>query len=371
MLAGLKLVRHAVDTAAMEAGNAAADRDVWEIGLWQLLGGLVLLGALVFAGLRLFGSGSTPASAIGSSPAAVAREYVVAQDTFNWQAPTAGYAAAARLSTAAVAAQQTLINKSAFGTAGLRYDVRTETTSTFTPTKLTVQSLTATRAVVLVAGLVGGSGESKPGDPATGRPYGSSLASETVQLTKVAGQWKVSNVEAGGASFSVKFPTPTAPSGGAARTITAVYSDEPHASARFELTVTLPAGVTFTPAQPARGQFSASPPQFSAGGALCQGGVSTGGCSTSLSEMFAAGASAAPVLQSAGDGFLGALTGSGTTANGTIWARFHQSEMQGSDYVLTAPGLRTTLGYGTVTFGDLFTAAVSREIVDSAKLRAL
>jgi len=355
----------------MEAGNATPDRHVWEIGLWQLLGGLALVGALVFAGLRLVGSSSTAASAHGPSPAVVAREYVVAQDTFDWRAPSAGYAAAARLSTAAVAAQQAAAKSSGFGALGLLYDVRNETISTFTPTKVTVQSFTPTRAVVLVAGQVGASVESKPGDPATVERTLPSKASETLQLSNIAGQWKVSNVQGGEASFSGSLQAAAAPAAGAARTITVVYSEEPRAAARVELTVTLPAGVTFTPAQPPRGRYAANPPQLSAGGALCEGGVSTGGCSTSLSEMVAAGASALPALQSAGKTFAETFNGTGTTANGTIWARFRAQTQHWPDYFLTAPGLRTASGYATVSFGALFSPSVSREIIQSAKLRLL
>ncbi len=188
----------------MEASGAAPEREVWEIGLWQLLGAIALLGVVIFAALRLLGSSSSsPAvGATAASPADVARQYVVAQLNFSWRAPTAGYAAAARWATPEAAAEQAAFNRTSFGSAALRYDVKNQTISTFEATNVTVRSLTATRAVVLVAGESGGSVETRPDDPASIETPRPSNTSETVDLTNVDGQWKVSNVSSGTSRYS-------------------------------------------------------------------------------------------------------------------------------------------------------------------------
>jgi len=158
-----------------------------------------------------------------------------------------------------------------------------------------------------------------------------------------------------------------------ARTVTAVFSDQPYSTERFSLTIALPAGVTYT----AKGTSgTVVEPVLSATGRACTlPAGERGGCSTTLSGIFSMGSSPSDALQTAGY-IYGDADGHGTTANGTIWARFREPDTSATpSYELTSRRLYSAgnagAGYGTINFGAVFSATINETLLHSAVLRAL
>jgi hypothetical protein len=143
------------------------------------------------------GPGAAAAAAATLSPAATARSFAIDYESFTWHAPTVNIAAAERLATGATAAQLArLQNRSG---AELRADVLLEIVAMFTPRSVRITSSTATRVTVVVLGRGSGSIEATLGVRSPRRRIRPVALSLTLELVRVAGQWRVaSGVTRGG-----------------------------------------------------------------------------------------------------------------------------------------------------------------------------
>ncbi len=174
----------------MESSDATApETDVWEIGLWPLLGAAGVVALLAIVALRLLGGSGpgghpqpsalpppiVPSAAVVNSAVGVARAFTIDENGFDWQAPDAGYAAAELLAVPSIARSMALFTGPANAQV-VSSEVKAKLDTRFTPTTVTVQSQTPTSAVVTLAGTTG---------------QGAAVR-ETVDLTRLNGLWKVS-----------------------------------------------------------------------------------------------------------------------------------------------------------------------------------
>ncbi len=174
----------------MEASGTTPEREVWEIGLWQLVGVALLVGLLMFGAVRLLGGSSSGAgaTATGPGPAVVAREFIADVSDSDPRTPDANIGASTQIATPAMVSGVRDLDRVR---AGLRLTTGLQVTG------VTLRSLTPTRAVAAVTGTL------------TGNLLPGWIETDTVALTTTNGRWLVSQ-DLG----STEGPAPTADAGG-------------------------------------------------------------------------------------------------------------------------------------------------------------